>query len=75
MDWISSKLKPRKSPNYRLTSYGLKGRAEDDLRFYISNNQFKDAMIMSGYTPAKVNTLNWVFSISQKSELFRKKVW
>lgn len=75
LQWIMDNIEPRKTPNFHHSSYGIKALVERDCNFYISNNQMKDAMLIAGYKPAKINELNWYFSISEKSEAFRKKVW
>lgn len=69
-DWIFGKLWKIDSPNYDHTSYSLKHLMEKQTGIYVTNNQMKDAMLMEGFRPVKVNELNWVFCISQKSPAF-----
>lgn len=65
--WINDDLIPRKTPNDSITSYGLKHILERDTKIYLTNNEFKDAMLMCGYEPVDPQELNWYYRISQKS--------
>lgn len=50
------------------TSYGLKHKFEyRQDGFYITNGQFKGAMLIAGFEPKNRNDLNWVFAFSIKS--------
>ena len=53
-------------------SYGLKHILERDTGLYLTNNQFKDAMLRSGYAPTIIsaNELNWEFVIDNDSPAF-----
>lgn len=73
MDWIMNNIRPRKSPLYGRTSYGLKHYLDHDTGVYLTNNQFKDAMMIAGYMPVNPNELNWEYRISKKSPVFCKK--
>ena len=69
-NWIRSNLKPIKSVNKRHSSYGLKHYFEKDKvnrGFYITNGQFKGAMLEYGFKPYIEYELNWQFCISEKS--------
>src|SRR5829696_7284482 len=61
LEWIRLAIKPAKTvaPS---TSYGIKHDFEK-AGFYITNGQFKGAMLAAGYTPANPNELNWEFRI------------
>jgi hypothetical protein len=59
--WIDLVLYPAVTIWRDTTSYGLKHAAEDDLGFYISNGQFKGAMLEAGYEPADTWEQNWMF--------------
>ncbi len=72
-DWIAKNIQPRKTENRRLSSYGLKHVLQRDTGIYITNNQFKDAMLLCGYTPVRVNELNWRYRISSKSKVFQPR--
>ena len=70
--WIRNNLRPRKTPNLYHTSYGLKHVLERDTGIYVTNNQFKDAMLICGYHPRDANKLNWQYCISEKSPCFKR---
>jgi hypothetical protein len=59
--WIDLVLYPAVTVWRDATSYGLKHAAESDLGFYVSNGQFKGAMIEAGYDPADSWEQNWLF--------------
>lgn len=68
--WIVENVRPRKTAMYSKTSYGLKHLMEYDNGLYVTNNQFKDAMLECGYEPVNPEELNWCFRISKKSPCF-----
>lgn len=72
LHWIEEKIQPCKSPLKGHSSYGLKHYLERDLGIYLTNNEFKDAMWLSGYYPVNVNALNWIYCISRKSKVFQR---
>lgn len=55
------------------TSVELKRTLEAFDGTYLSNGQFKGAMILSGYKPQNEEDLNWVFAVSEKSPAFHLK--
>src|SRR5829696_5474805 len=61
IEWITLAIKPAKTiaPN---TSYGIKHDFES-VGFYITNGQFKGAMLTAGYVPVDPDELNWEFKI------------
>lgn len=61
--WIAMKIHERKTPNYGSTSYGLKHILENEFGIYLTNNQFKDAMYVTGHYPVNEKDLNWYFRI------------
>jgi hypothetical protein len=61
--WITEKMKPAKSFNMNHTSYGLKHLFERDTGIYVSNGQFKGAMLLHGFEPKDVLALNWIYKI------------
>lgn len=71
--WIKTNILPRKTALYERTSYGLKHILEHDTGIYLTNNEFKDAMLMCGYSPLDSNATNWCYCISKRSPAFRKK--
>ena len=70
-NWIIENIYPRQTPTYEKTSYNLKHVLERDKGIYLTNNEFKDAMLMCGFEPINVNKLNWVYCISKKSPVFK----
>ena len=72
--WIEDNLlMTEKTPDRYHSSYGLKQTLTRETGVYVTNNQFKDAMLLSGYVPVKVNELNWHFYLSRKSPAFHRK--
>ncbi len=69
--WITDNIKPRKTILKHHTSYGMKHLLESDTGIYLTNNAFKDAMMLEGYNPVDPNELNWEYRISLKKD--RKK--
>lgn len=69
-DWIRAEIKPRKTPTYNATSYWLKHVLEHDTGIYMTNDQFKDAMLECGFIPVDKDELNWDFCISKRSPCF-----
>jgi len=58
LGWIKRAIAPRKSVNRRYSSYGLKHLYEEATGNYVTNGQFKGAMITSGYVPVNIDSLN-----------------
>lgn len=71
--WIRENIKPRKTPLRYRSSYGIKHILQSDEKLYLTNNQFKHAMMLSGYEPVDPNALNWTYRISEKSPAFSYK--
>ncbi len=69
MGWIQDNILPAKNVLEGWTSYGLKHLLEDDTKQYLTNNQFKDAMILSGYAPVDPDELNWHYRIELKRDV------
>jgi hypothetical protein len=57
--WIAQVMKPA-STFGRHTSYGIK-HAFEDVGFYVTNGEFKGAMLVAGYVPKDPDELNWTF--------------
>lgn len=76
LSWINESLDPIKTFNTRHTSYGLKHVYESQTRDgednYVTNGEFKGAMLKSGFRVKDETALNWVFNISEKSPAFKK---
>ena len=45
------------------TSYTLKHLLQQDISVYLTNNQFKDAMLLAGYLPEDPSEINWRYRI------------
>lgn len=61
--WIHYHISPAGKTDTRHSSYALKHMVENDIGYYITNNQFKDAMLLCGYYPVNANETNWLFKI------------
>lgn len=73
--WIKNGIMPRKTPLYDRTSYGIKHVMQRQTGIYVTNNQFKEAMLECGYAPVDENEYNWVYHISKKSPAFIDAEW
>lgn len=73
LNWIKLNFIPIKTFSAHNTSYGLKHLFEESTNgFYITNGQFKGAMVKNGYNVKDKNALNWHFNISKKSPALKK---
>ncbi|MCU4706453.1 hypothetical protein [Mycoplasma sp. CSL7503-lung] len=70
-NWIYENIIPRKTELKTRTSYGIKHLLQKNTGIYLTNNQFKDAMMHCGYMPVNPNELNWTYRISKKSKAFK----
>jgi len=61
--WIQDNIRGSVNVCVR-TSYSLKHKLEEDTRIYMTNNAFKDAMLLAGYYPEDPDELNWRWRIS-----------
>ena len=73
LNWIKNGIIARKTENRHHSSYGLKHYLQNETGIYVTNNQFKDAMMICGYYPKDPNELNWHYGISKKSPIFLRK--
>ena len=73
MQWATRSFVEAKSVNEWHTSYGLKHILENDIGIYMTNNQFKELMLLSGFAPARIDELNWSFYIANTSPAFKKQ--
>jgi hypothetical protein len=60
--WISKAIRPANSVASS-SSYGLKHDYEHESMRYLTNGQFKGAMLSAGYTPVNERAQNWLFKI------------
>ena len=68
--WIRANVFHRKTPLESRTSYGMKHLLEHRTNIYVTNNAFKELMLICGFYPVKVDALNWWFCVSAKSPAF-----
>ena len=61
--WIRNNIRKSRTICEGRTSYGLKHILQHDTGIYLTNNAFKDAMLLAGYAPVNPNELNWRFRI------------
>jgi hypothetical protein len=61
--WISRAIQPAPKADEHNSSYGLKHDYERETNVYVSNAQFKGAMLVAGYLPTEKNEQNWQFKI------------
>ena len=67
LSWIKLNIIPNATPYYDVSSYDLAVALEKETGVYITNNQFKVAMLECGYYPADEGETNWHFCISSVS--------
>lgn len=66
LSWIDEFVSPSKKTFARGNSYSLKHRLANWYKstgLYLTNNQFKDAMMIKGYLPVDPDELNWRYRI------------
>ncbi len=68
-DWIRRNIRASESVLLGRTSYGLKHILERDTDIYLTNNEFKDAMLLAGYRPVNARELNWRYRICLTQEI------
>lgn len=61
---------PTDTPFEDWSSYGMKHVLEGRTNIYMTNNQFKEAMLLCGFFPADTDELNWHFCIKERSPIF-----
>lgn len=67
LKWIKQHCVRIKTINRRHSSYGLKHILERDTGIYLTNNQFKHAMLLAGHNPTNEKDLNWYFRIGSRA--------
>lgn len=73
--WISTNLKPYELKTYN--EYHSSCQIRNALPFYVTNGEFKGAMLAAGFTPKDSSKKNWVFKISKRrcnNLLLKKKI-
>ena len=66
--WIEHAIQTATKIDDDHTSYGLKYEYERETKLYVSNAQFKGAMLVAGYQPVKKGEQNWHFLIQPAHE-------
>lgn len=66
-EWIEKYLCPTQKTFFDGSSYWLKHQLQSDTGIYLTDNQFKDAMLLCGYMPKDPDEPSWHFRISRKS--------
>ncbi len=61
--WVQEYIRPAKAANPNHTSYGLKHLFHSVTKIYVTNGQFKGAMLENGYYPVDPKELNWLYEI------------
>lgn len=59
--WINKNMVPARRKLNGHDSYGLKHVLQHDTGLYLTNNEFKDAMLLMGFAPVDPNALNWTY--------------
>lgn len=67
--WIRKNIRTGKKILHGHTSYGIKHMLEHDTGIYLTNNEFKDAMLLAGYQPVSPRELNWRYRIVLTREI------
>ncbi len=70
LSWIEANIFPIKTPLMKRSSKGMKHILHSKTGIYLSNNQFKEAMLMCGFEPVDPSQWSWHFGISKKSPIF-----
>ena len=69
--WLEYNLVEAKTVLPYHTSYGMKHILERRTGIYMSNNAFKELMMLCGFFPVKADELNWRFAVKKKSQMFQ----
>ena len=72
--WLRYNLIPASKPMMQSTSYGMKHVLERRTNIYMTNNQFKEAMLRCGYPPREAGEDNWHFCVSKRSPIFKRQI-
>lgn len=68
-EWIRANIRKSGKILKGRTSYGIKHILQHDTGVYLTNNQFKDAMLTAGFAPVDPNELNWRYRICLTREI------
>lgn len=67
LDWIFWNFLPAQKLYPHQSSYSLKHVLQKRTQIYLSNNQFKEAMLIHGFWPRDLKEMNWYFYIQASS--------
>lgn len=68
-EWIRANIRKSGKILRGRTSYGIKHDLQRDTGVYLTNNQFKDAMMTAGFMPVDPNELNWRYRIVMTKDI------
>ena len=72
--WIKANVFPSEgSVLMESSSYGMKHVLEDRMGLYMTNNQFKEAMLRCGFFPIDSQWLNWYYKILKSSPIYKEQ--
>ena len=69
--WIKNNIEHADHVLEGRTSYGIKHLLQHDTGIYLTNNEFKDAMLLAGFEPVDPDALYWEYRIF----LTRDRIW
>ncbi len=73
IEWIEENAIRSVNPLPGRSSYGMKHILENRTKIYMTNNQFKELMLLCGFFPVNVDQLNWNYCIRKSSPMFRRQ--
>ena len=65
-EWVNKYCIPSATYHRYRTSYGMQHSLENCTGIYMTNNQFKDLMLIKGFEPKNPRCLNWSFKVRNK---------
>lgn len=68
-EWIRQNVRAAGKILPGRTSYGMKHLLEHDTGIYLTNNEFKDAMMLAGHPPVNAGEMNWRYRIVLTREI------
>lgn len=69
--WCSKHFEQSNEFNQQQSSNILKSLIEENTSLYLSNGQFKGAMLLAGFKVEDIESLNWSFNVSEESSIFK----
>ena len=64
--WLKANVLSRKTPLLQHSSYGLKHLLHAGTDIYMTNNQFKEAMLLCGFKPVNEYEWRWLVLLHQQ---------